>query len=902
MRFAIRGRDAELAAIEDLLHRARAGHGAALLIRGHPGLGKSMLLGETGRTATTAGMTVLTANGVAAESALPFAGLHQLLAPLLGRPDAGGLLASMVRPDGARPDRFAAGLAVLGLLREAAAGTPLALLVDDAHRLDPDSLDVLVFVARRLTAEPIALILTAGVRHDQVLAGTGLSELHLAELDRDAARAVLDDRVPAMAPDRRDRTLAAAAGHPLALVELPGCLPAVDSAEVPLSERLREAFADRYAHLPEPTRAVLAALAADVDSPPDVVVAAASALTGAAVDLDSVQPAIDAGLLEIRSHRLRFRQPLVRHAVYHGLPVAERLRLHAVLADLVADDPDRRARHRAAATLGPDERAGQELEAAAARALDRGTPVPAVTHLERAADLTLDAARHTSLLLRAAEVASQLHDRSEAARLAARAEPVRGTTADRARQALVGDVVDPGDLRDEARIDALCELAMDAHEAGETDLAAALCWQAVSRCWRAGLPAEVGARILAVHGKLGFAGDDPRSVVVAAYAQPDVLGGELLRRLPALVPDRSDIDGMHLLAAAAMVLGDLRTGVSFLGTAVAGYRAQGRTALLVRALSATGFPRLWRGRWPMVRADLDEAEALAARTGEVFWQVAARAGQAMHEAMRGDSDAAVSLADQVLSSAQLTGVRSVTAVAQHARGVAANASGRYDEAFDLLVRMFDRTDTAHHPDLSGWALPDLADAALRTGRGREIDDILTVATARAARFPSPMLTRSLAYAVAVLTPDDAADDAFREARAADLAEWPVHRARLDLAYGTWLRRRKRILESRAPLRAARDGFDALGAAAWARRAREELRAAGEEDPAAGRGAAELLTAQELQTAMLAAAGLSNREIAQRLQLSPRTVGSHLYRIYPKLQIRGRAQLRAALNGQARDDG
>ncbi|BBH70703.1 transcriptional regulator [Actinoplanes sp. OR16] len=891
MRFAIRGRDAELAGVEELLDRACAGRGAALVVRGHAGLGKSMLLGEVGRRAEQAGMAVLTANGAEAESALPFAALHQLLAPL----GDDRLLDAVVGLD-----RFAAGVAVLGLLRSAAAGEPLALLVDDAHRLDPESLDVLVFVARRLTAEPIVLVMTVGVRHEQVLAGTGIRELHLAELGEDAARAVLDDRAPAMSPDRRERVLAEAGGHPLALVELPGCLPGGDYTEVPLPARLREALADRYAHLPAPARAVLAVLAADAGSPPDTVIAAAGALTGTELGAESFQPAFDAGVLEIRSHRLRFRQALVRHAVYGGLPLAERLRLHAVLADLAVDDPDRRARHRAAAALGPDERAGQESEAAAARALDRGAPLPAVGHLERAADLTLDAARHTSLLLRAAEVASQLHDRGEAARLAARAEPSSGNAADRARLALVSDVVDPGDLRDEARIDALCDLAMDAHEAGETALAAALCWQAVSRCWRAGLPAEVGARILTVHGKLGFAGDDPRSLVVAAYAQPDVLGGEVLRRLAAVVPDRGDVDGMHLLAAAAMVLGDLHTGAFFLGTAVAGYRAQGRTALLVRALSVTGLPRLWLGRWPVVRADLDEAETLAARTGEQFWEVAARAGQAMHEALRGDSDAAFRLADRVLSSPPMTGVRSLTAVAQHARGVAANAAGRYDEAFDLLIRVFDRSGDAYHPDMSGWALPDLADAAVRTGRGRETDGIVAASAERAARFPSPMLTRSLSYAVAVLTPDDTAGDAFDRARSADLTGWPVHRARLDLAYGTWLRRRKRILESRAPLRAARDSFDALGAEAWARRAREELRAAGEEGSPAGHGAADLLTVQELQTAMLAADGMSNREIAQRLQLSPRTVGSHLYRIYPKLQISGRAQLRAALQALRRD--
>ncbi|MEU7870405.1 LuxR C-terminal-related transcriptional regulator [Dactylosporangium sp. NPDC049140] len=203
---------------------------------------------------------------------------------------------------------------------------------------------------------------------------------------------------------------------------------------------------------------------------------------------------------------------------------------------------------------------------------------------------------------------------------------------------------------------------------------------------------------------------------------------------------------------------------------------------------------------------------------------------------------------------------------------------------------------------TGWALPDLADAAVRSGRQDQVRDIVARAEERAARFPSPMLGHSLAYAVAVLAPEHGADAKFAEALAMDLGGWPVHRARLNLAYGAWLRRRKRILESRVPLRAARDGFDALGAAAWGRLAREELRAAGEESAGRAAPSGEQLTAQELQTAMLAAAGLSNREIGQRLFVSHRTVSSHLYRIFPKLGITGRSQLREALEALQRDPG
>lgn len=886
-RYAIRGRDAEFATVENLLRQARAGHGSALVVRGHAGIGKSMVLRAARRCATGSGTEVLSANGAEAESALPFAALHQLVTPLLDdlpriTPRLRRHLLAAFGLEDARPDVFAVGSAVLELLRLSTGGKPVLLLVEDAHRLDPETVGVLVFVARRIAAEPIAMLMAVRTR----LAGTGISELRLGELDEDAARLVLADRAPGLAPARRERILLEAAGFPLALAELPRC-----AFPGELSERLQKALEDRFVHLPEPTRAILAALAADADCSLSTVVAAAQALTGGDVGPGSIQPALDAGVVEIQARRLRFREPLVRAAVYHGLRVGERLTIHAALADAFAGDPDRSARHRSAATLGPDERVSHDLERAAGRALERGALAVAVTDLERAADLTDDAVRRTSLLSRAAELASQLDDRAAAARLAARAGAGGAGAADRGRLALAGDVVDPGDLRDLVRVDTLCDLALQAYEAGETALAAALCWRAASRCWWASLPAQAGARIAAVHDKLGFGDDDPSSIAIAAHAQPGARGAGILRDLPALVPDRTDTDGMHFLGAAAMVLGDFVTAASFLGTAAAGYRAQGRTALLARVLPSAGFIRLWLGRWPAVRADLDEAETLAEEAGERFWQVAARAGQAMHEAMRGDSDAAFRLAGDVLSSPLMDGVRSAAAGAQHARGVAANAAGRHGEALDLLLRLFDPADAGHHPDVSGWALPDLADAAVRSGRAHEVQEIIAGAQERAARLPSPVLHRSLAYAVAVLTPEDDAGAAFEHARAMDLTDWPVHRARLDLAYGTWLRRRKRILESRVPLRAARDGFDALGADAWGRLAREELRAAGSSGAPA---ATEQLTAQELQTAMLAADGLSNREIGQRLFLSHRTVSSHLYRIFPKLGISGRAQLRAAL--------
>ncbi|AGZ40660.1 helix-turn-helix transcriptional regulator [Actinoplanes friuliensis] len=902
-RSALYGRDSELTMVKRLLSAARDGRGAAVVLRGRPGIGKSRVLAAAQELAVDAGMVVLATNGAESESALPFAGLHQLLSPFLGdlralTPRLQRTLRGAFGQEDVRPDLFTVGLAVLELLGDRAAGTPLLILVEDAHWLDPETVDVLVFVARRLSTEPICAVMAVREQHTGVLAGTGLGQVHVGEIDDRAARQLLADHASGLAPKMREWVLAEAAGNPLALVELPRLVASGGfdqmSELLPLNERLTSAFADRFEQLPEATRAAVAVFSADTNCPLPVLLSVGQVLTGSVVAADDIQPAIDAGLLQIGSRRLRFGHPLMRSAVYGRVSEFARLTIHAALADALAEDPDRRAWHRSAATLGPDEGVSDDLEAAAGRAVERGALGAAVTSLDRASEITGDPARRSSLVLRAAELAAQLNDRAVAARLVAKADPAQCGPVDRGRLTLVSDIVAPGDVRDAARIDRLCDVVVEVHAAGDTDLAAMLCWRAASRCWWASLPSEVGARVITVFGKLGIAADDPRAVAIRAYAQSDVLGAEVLRLLPALVPDRTDVDGMRFLGGAAMILGDFVTASSFLATAAAGYRAQGRTALLARTLSAAGTIRLWLGRWPAVRADFEEAEALAEETGDQFWIVAARAAQALHEAMCGNSDAAFRLADAVLASPLVTGIRFIIECAQHARGIAANAAGRYDEALDILMPIFDPRHDTHHLDMSGWVLPDLADAAVRSGRHDEVRDIISAAAERAGRFPSPALRRSLAYATAVLSPEQDAARSFEDALAMDLRAWPVHRARLDLAHGMWLRRRKRILESRAPLRAAKDGFDVLGAEAWGALAREELRAAGEESTGRAASSGTQLTAQELQTAMLAAAGLSNREIGQRLFVSHRTVSSHLYRIYPKLGVTGRSHLRGAL--------
>ncbi|GAA4257284.1 hypothetical protein GCM10022255_073470 [Dactylosporangium darangshiense] len=358
------GRDRELAAVADLLSDARASRGGALVVRGHAGIGKTMLLAAARHAAAEAGMAVLQTNGAQAEAALPFAGLHQLLAPLLGDLDA--LTPPLRRTlrgafglgdQDARPDLFCVGLAVLELLGERAARAPLLILAEDAHWLDPETLDVLVFVARRLRVEPIAALLAVRAQHTGVLARTGLSRLYLDELDDDAARRVLRDHAPGLAPGLRERILAEAGGNPLALVELPRLIAAGADADLPellpLNERLETAFGDRFAQLPAATRAVMAVYSADAACPLPTLLSVAGALTGDEVTAAAIQPAIDAGLMQVHAQRLRFRHPLVRSAVYRSVGDMARLTIHALLAEAMAGEQDRWAWHRSAAALGP---------------------------------------------------------------------------------------------------------------------------------------------------------------------------------------------------------------------------------------------------------------------------------------------------------------------------------------------------------------------------------------------------------------------------------------------------------------------------------------------------------------------------------------------------------------------
>jgi DNA-binding CsgD family transcriptional regulator len=375
------GREHELGVLTDMAGRLGEGAGGALVVRGEPGIGKSALLAAAAAQARDSGVRVLSAVGVQSESRLPFAGLHQLMRPVLDlarrlpERQRAALLSAFGMSDQAPAELFLIGLATLELISDMTEGSPVLLVADDAQWLDEPSCSVLAFVARRLAAEPAVLLIA---ERDGLPSpfGDGLPGLQVARLADSAARALLDSRAPGLEPTLRERLLAAAAGNPLALVELPQAVRAEQLAvgslmapRLPLTSRLERAFAEQGSGLPAATRSALLAAAADEGSALTEVLAAASVLESAAVTADALVPAVAARLVEIHETRLWFRHPLMRSAIYQASGVSARRAAHAALAGLLADQPDRRAWHRAAAALGPDEAVAADLDAAYAKPL-----------------------------------------------------------------------------------------------------------------------------------------------------------------------------------------------------------------------------------------------------------------------------------------------------------------------------------------------------------------------------------------------------------------------------------------------------------------------------------------------------------------------------------------------------
>jgi DNA-binding CsgD family transcriptional regulator len=896
------GRERELAELDSMLKEAAAGRGSALLLRGEPGIGKTALLAQAQRTAAALDIQALACSGVRAEAHLPFAGLHQLLWPVMpaahALPDGQGdlLRAALGLDSTVVADLYQVALAAHELLATLAAKAPLLVVADDVHWLDRPSADVLAFISRRVAAEPIAIVLASRDGADDPFRASGMPSLLLPALAEQQASALLSRVAPDLAGTAREQLLSDAAGNPLALLELPAARRSAAPlpGRAPVGELLLRSFTTRMADLPAPAQALVSVAAADEGCSLAQLCRVAAAAWNRPVAEADIQPAIDGRLARLDGNRIQFTHPLVGSAVYQSLTVGDRQLIHRALAQVIPADDDRRVWHLADAALGPDDAVAAKLEELAIRAGQRGAVTVAIAALKRAAALVTDKPRQADLMLRASELAAEVGRADLSLGTLARTDAGQLGTSGQARMLIVREAAQPGPDGSHVPIADLVAKARDVHADGHRDLAASLLWTAASRCWWTS--AELADRLAVVQavGELDLPTADPRRVAILSYTVTREHRPGLHRDLLVASTEPHDLSGLRFVASAAENLGDHALAGRVFATAVGEARRQGRLGVIARLQAVQAWAFLWSASLDAAAILASETEQLGGELGQHMWQGAAVLELDLISALRGDYVPAKERLKAQLFDGEISGVRLYHAMTLYALSVAALGVGQYEDAYSYLRRIVDPSDSAWHYGACQWVVGDLAEAAAATGRAAECSALIADLAADLRDHPVAAVRYSVLYADAVLADDDHALSAFEAAAAADPGGSPLAEARLQLAHGGWLRRRRRMQEARTLLSRAGDTFTSLGTTGFAYRAAREFRAAGGVRQSPRRSDLPQLTPQEMQIAQHAASGLSNRQIGEQLFLSHRTVGSHLYHLFPKLGITARAQLPNAL--------
>jgi len=538
---------------------------------------------------------------------------------------------------------------------------------------------------------------------------------------------------------------------------------------------------------------------------------------------------------------------------------------------------------------------GDELEESHRAALQRGSVSSAVWALERSAELTTDPARRVHRLFLAAEYAFSLGRRDKVDALLETASRLPLTDLDRARMEFLREIFEDGVPGDARRVLELCALAKRSADVGDDDLVLNLLLGAALRCWWSDTGPSARTRVVTVLDELPHLEDDPRFVAALATAEPFLQAARVMDRLSGIIIEGvTDAEALRLFGMAASLVGDAVRALDFLSRAETKLREEGRLAELSQVLMNVLAQRVELGGLDHVESIEAEARSLAQETGQSLWGTGSVVLEALIAGLRGDNERAQALASEVEQLATSRRLTTLLTLVQIARGTGWLAAGRYPEAFDALARIFNPADPSYHAAQRCRGVMLMAEAAIRADRVEQARAIIADLERAALITPSPTLHVQLSYARAVVADDGEAESLYLAALSQDLVRRPWARARLELAYGSWLRRQRRVAESRSHLREAHTTLNAIGATPWADQARAELRAAGERTTEQTPLGHELLSPQEAQIARLAADGLSNREIGERLFLSHRTVGSHLYRIFPKLDITSRAQLATRL--------
>ena len=870
---------------------------ASMLLLGEPGVGKTMLLDLSAEEAVRDGVRVLRVRGNAAETELAFAGLHQLLLPVLDRADGlpprqrNALLGAFgLGEDPAPPDPMMMGLAVLTLTSQVASDRRLLLAVDDAQWIDRGSCQVLGFLSRRLAGEPIGLLVASRSTHRPDWLDRSVPELVVPPLSPAEAEELLSAQPDPPTGTARRNLLTAAAGNPLAVVELSrsaardGGLPA--TGHIPVTDLLERTFAAQVDELPPATRQALLVAAAAEGADLAHVLAALPPGT----DTDVWQPAENAGLIRLDADRVAFRHPLIRSAIYGGAPFAERRRTHLALAAVLDTDPDRRAWQLSAATVAPDASVSAALEGTAMRAFARGAMAEAVAGLERAAQLNPVPAEQTRLLTTAAYAAVLVGDITQAEVLAAKAAELNEDPATAVWISALRGLVEMLMMRLE-RAFALAvpdaTLATEPIATGRSTIATGI-------VYHSGLPAQ-RERIMEL-----LAGREPETVPPhpfhlwdAGVTDPFGSGNAVRDQLPAVTsaPGRAPTE-THTLGVLCMILDETETAVSLLGE-VANPQWEDADAFHDGMTAADlAWANFDSGRWADARLGVERLAARFLKGEHTLGTARGITVLATLCAVTGEPGTAARHTTAALAVTEPAGALGTVVRARRAAGLAAVALGDHALAVRHFQGLFDDSGAPLHFHLSCYAVADYAAAAVLTGRAEEAAAALRRVTAEVGDGASPRLRQILSRAAALLADPEEAGAHFQEALADPTGQrWPFERAQLWLEYGEWLRRRRRVAEARDALAKARDVFEGLGAVHWSERAQAELRAAGVAVDSAPRDALGALTPQRRRIVRLAAQGLTNREIGERLFLSPRTVGTHLYQAFPVLGVTARSQLR-----------
>ncbi len=890
------GRDRELETVRRLLEDAREGRSGVLALVGEAGIGKSALLDAAAGLA--GGMRVLRARGVQSEAQIPFAGLLELLRPALGAldripgPQAEALEGALALRPARSADRFAVGAATLSLLAAYAESGPAAVLVDDAHWLDGSTADALLFAARRLVADPIAVVLTVRSGHASLLDGADLPVVPLDGLDLAAAASLLGEAPPELAERLHRET----GGNPLALLELARepLEPTPLDAPVPVLTSVSEAYLHRAEALPEATRDALVLAAATDRSELALYLRAGGGV-------EALEPAEAAGLAAVRAGRVEFRHPLARAAIYAGAPPELRRQVHLALAAALPDaDADRRAWHLALAATGPDAVAASALEQAGVRARQRSAYDVASQAFERAAQLGADDERRGRLLLAAADAAwlGGLADRAvalldDAERLTSGFELallrghilIRRGPLDRARSVLLA-AADDAEPREAATL--VGEAVIGGFFAADADWLRAC----VARARALATPdADTHTTFFTavVDGIAGVFFGDPEA-------------GNALRAAAAVhgrTPELRDDPRLLVLSAIGPLwLRESTFGHEVIDRALATARSLSAAGMLPQLLVHVAIEQAAADRWVEAEAAFDEAIALSRETGQSLVLAAGLSRLALLEARLGRETACREHVEAALPIARELGAGGIEVWALTALGELELALGDTGAALARYGALEARLAELAVDDVDLSPAPEQVELLLRAGDAAGAAKAAAAYAAAAEAKGQPWARARAARIEGLLADDDAFADRFEQALELHRSTPDVFEAaRTELVYGGRLRRAGHRAAAREHLRAALETFDELAAAPWAERARAELAATGETARRRDPSTLGDLTPQELQVSLLLAEGRTTKEAAATLFLSPKTIEYHLRNAYRKLGIHSREELREALRVQ-----